>query len=441
MEMKVNYMILKDSIIINYDSRTFTVNRKSDEYFTVLDLIKAERFDEIPAVVDVQKTIEEYVPDGSFVVHKGCVYADGKVVSGYIGEKLLEFAEASLPYEPLLNLWRRIKDNPSNNSKDQLYRFLESCKIPITDEGKFIAYKSVNSNMTDHHTGRFQYKLNEPAVMDRNHVEDRPEHGCGAGLHVGSYSYASSFGGGNCIVLEMEVDPADVVSVPNDHSNQKLRACKILPVAVCEREYSRPIVITGNNVPEEAVEAVELTGFGLTTSEDNIVTIARNLYTMSDGDANLYSHVVSSNKYDNVVELRPSKAAKAIKAVGVVMGCARFESEGNVCYVGKYAEKVVLFVPQGYVLVTETEANDYLAFLEEITIGNKTYLGDVVSSFEFTKSVDNNKKLSKSKYPVAFRTLNVDSQIVNMRRAVDASDNDVVYFLVELENEVYIQYK
>ena len=60
--------------------------------------------------------------------------------------------------------------------------------------------------------------------MARSEVQHDPSVGCHKGLHVGTWDYASSFGRG--VVLEVEVDPRDVVSVPTDCGDAKLRCCR-----------------------------------------------------------------------------------------------------------------------------------------------------------------------------------------------------------------------
>ena len=44
--------------------------------------------------------------------------------------------------------------------------------------------------------------------------------------HVGSLEYATTFGSSDRIVVIVEVDPADIVSVPSDCEFQKLRTCR-----------------------------------------------------------------------------------------------------------------------------------------------------------------------------------------------------------------------
>ena len=72
--------------------------------------------------------------------------------------------------------------------------------------------------------------------VERNGVCDDKNIGCSSGLHAGSVQYATDFGAGGKVVL-VEINPADVVSVPEDCNCQKLRACKYKVVG----EYEIPL--------------------------------------------------------------------------------------------------------------------------------------------------------------------------------------------------------
>ena len=127
--------------------------------------------------------------------------------------------------------------NPSRRAINELYSFLSHKNLPITDAGTFLAYKSVRSDYTDHHTGEFNNSIGNTLEMTRNSVCDDHNQGCSVGFHAGSLEYASSFGGSGSVLLIVEIDPADVVSVPSDCNCQKLRTCKYKVVA----EYSGPL--------------------------------------------------------------------------------------------------------------------------------------------------------------------------------------------------------
>jgi hypothetical protein len=75
--------------------------------------------------------------------------------------------------------------------------------------------------------------------MPRDRVTFDPNNGCSFGLHVGTFSYANSYGS---TVLEVHVNPRDVVSVPTDCQDQKMRTCRYEVVQVVSEKYAEALV-------------------------------------------------------------------------------------------------------------------------------------------------------------------------------------------------------
>ncbi|WNA13761.1 hypothetical protein FIfi106_00140 [Erwinia phage FIfi106] len=55
---------------------------------------------------------------------------------------------------------------------------------------------------------------------------------CSQGLHVGAWDYVRSFSGDTTI--KVRVHPRDVVSVPTDYNDQKMRSCQYEVVGVVD---------------------------------------------------------------------------------------------------------------------------------------------------------------------------------------------------------------
>jgi hypothetical protein len=104
--------------------------------------------------------------------------------------------------------------------------------MPITPEGHLLAYKGVGENYLDIWSGKFPNHPGCEHSMPRNEVNDDANVGCSVGWHVGSYDYATGWAGDNGHVMIVDVDPADVVSIPHDCSWQKMRTCRYK--VVCE---------------------------------------------------------------------------------------------------------------------------------------------------------------------------------------------------------------
>jgi hypothetical protein len=161
-------------------------------------------------------TLSGKIEDGKIVVRY-----NNEVIGGPVVEKIIAFMDEGLPVLPLAKFLMRLMKNPSFNSRQQLYAFLAALNMPITCEGTFLACKGVREDYKDCHTGTID---NRPGAkippMDRSEVDDNPNNHCSNGYHCGAWDYAKGFG---ARVVLVEVDPADVVSVPSDYNAQKCR--------------------------------------------------------------------------------------------------------------------------------------------------------------------------------------------------------------------------
>lgn len=120
---------------------------------------------------------------------------------------------------------RRCQCNPCIESLERLCEWISRHNLSITDEGYFYAFKSVDAQYKDHHSGTFDNSPNRVVTMSRDDVVLDPYEHCAAGLHVASYDYARSFRGCPRLML-VAVDPSDVVSVPTDCECAKIRVCR-----------------------------------------------------------------------------------------------------------------------------------------------------------------------------------------------------------------------
>ena len=115
-----------------------------------------------------------------------------------------------------------------------LFKFLQHNGHPLTEDGCFIAYRSVKENFKDHHTGSIDNSPGKFVEMDRSTVDDNPDNTCSSGLHVASYDYASGFGYDNKKLVEVKVNPKDVVAVPRDYDGTKMRVCRFQVIRECD---------------------------------------------------------------------------------------------------------------------------------------------------------------------------------------------------------------
>lgn len=214
--------------------------------------------------LNVAKTVQakfEALGD-QFSVRGGTVYFDNEPVHSVLTEHILRFLEAGVEnWQPLVNFGEKLFANPNEHSREQTYEWLQARLnvdggFTLADDGDLVGYKgvkddgnggflSVNSGTAivdgETVTGHIPNNIGSTVEMPRGEVEFDPATGCSRGLHVGTFDYAAGWGT-NGRVLEVRVNPRDIVSVPTDCGAQKLRCCRYRIVGVLDAPYSEPVL-------------------------------------------------------------------------------------------------------------------------------------------------------------------------------------------------------
>jgi hypothetical protein len=212
------------------NGRVYSVAHDAPHLQLVIDAVEAE---DVPALLAALKSAEEKVKaqltiestDG-FRLTNGVVYFNDQPVNNHLTRTIVTLAEAGKAIAPLKNFFINLRDNPSYRAVQDLYRFLEVGGMPITEDGHFLAYKAVRSNFMDIRSGTFDNSVGAVVQMPRNEVDENPEVTCSSGLHVCSYEYLPNFVHADGHVVVVKINPADVVAIPTDYNNSKMRVCK-----------------------------------------------------------------------------------------------------------------------------------------------------------------------------------------------------------------------
>lgn len=197
-------------------------------------------------------------------VANGHVYIDGDEVHNALTDQIIRFMDEGVEdWKPLVNFFEKVLSNPNERSREQLYEWIVRHQLTINHEGDIVAYKGVNKDVSEN-TPIYTSIHSGPAIVDgeayeghvpnspgsvieiaRSAVDDDPYSACSTGLHVGNYRYAKNFGSA---VLEVHVNPRDVVSVPNDSNFEKVRTCRYTVIGEVENKYETALL------PENEVE-------------------------------------------------------------------------------------------------------------------------------------------------------------------------------------------
>ncbi len=245
----VAFHVVGNNISVSSHGERGTIRKGAPEYDLALKAIRENDMDRLQSLALPSFDISKY-SHLEIYVHEGKLYRLGKEVESRLSAVVLNLKKLDLPYEYLLKFWDRLNKNPEPSSVKQLYDFIEHNGIHITSDGLIMGYKSVKSDMTDHHTGRISHALYSTPKMDRADVECNPATGCGKGLHFGSYKFAKSFSHSG-VLIEVLVDPMNVVSVPRDADYQKCRTCELFVSAICDGENKGVIYDTPKEAKKE----------------------------------------------------------------------------------------------------------------------------------------------------------------------------------------------
>ena len=114
----------------NFDAIITHLRERSADADTLLKLVS------IPTAIEALKI-------GKVTVGTDAVFYDGKIVHSHLTERMLDLITRGLDVTPWAKFMERLYDNPSKIAVDELYLWLEQSRMPITEDGCFLAYKKV----------------------------------------------------------------------------------------------------------------------------------------------------------------------------------------------------------------------------------------------------------------------------------------------------------
>lgn len=203
----------------------------------------------------------------------GNIYFDNEKMDGALEEQISRFVEAgsAADWSPLIKFYEKVMTNLNEHTREQLYRWLNQQQITITEDGDFIGFKGVKPRNADDdfewesisrgraivngtvYDGNIPNDVGAVVEMPRGEVQHNPAVGCHTGLHAGTWAYAKNFSQG--AVLRVAINPRDVVSVPTDCNDAKLRTCRYTVLEVTDKETLETVYHPENTWGDSAYAA------------------------------------------------------------------------------------------------------------------------------------------------------------------------------------------
>lgn len=247
MTSTINYGFIKTGSALTVHFQTgssFTWTPDHPHYEEVIELIKAKApASDLEVLMDVKKQISVATQAyGDFTLSDDGVAYKGKLLNMSLTERIVQMAGEGFDAGPMLRFLERLLKNPRREAVNSLYDFMEHNKLPITEDGHFLAYKIVRANYMDIYSGTFDNSVGKVCEMEPWEVEADREQTCSAGLHVCSKEYLPHYGVGGSKVMIVKVDPGAVVAVPRDYNNAKMRVWKYEVIGEMDSKESAPIL-------------------------------------------------------------------------------------------------------------------------------------------------------------------------------------------------------
>lgn len=262
------------SITAIVDNKQYTADSSHPNWQAVLDAVRNDSVSDFVNAIDIRSAFQNYVV-GQVRIVGNEVWHGYTRLGGVVVDRIFDFMSNNLPVQPIMLFVDKLFQNPSSRAVNELYKFLEHKNLPITSNGNFRAYKglqpdfysitagnlSLISGQTNE-SGHIFNGVNEVIECIRHQVNDNKDETCSYGLHAGSLEYAKNFAGNGKLVI-VEINPADVVSIPSDCNCEKLRTCKYKVV----EEYVAPL--DSVYIPTESFNNNPLPTPDLTNDDDD----------------------------------------------------------------------------------------------------------------------------------------------------------------------------
>lgn len=228
------------NVSVVLDGKPYVISSSVGHFPQVLDAINENDADALYNLLQPKLNIS-VATEGRISYDGRDLMFNGERIHNAISDRLNFLWSRGLKYQPLLKFLDNLMDNPSFRAVNETYGFLEACNLPITDDGHFLAYKMVRHDYSDIYTGTMDNSVGKVVEVPRNKVDEDSNRTCSYGLHCCSKEYLfSGYGswnsGGVDRILIVKVNPRDVVAVPSDYNNSKMRVSRYEVVGELTRD-------------------------------------------------------------------------------------------------------------------------------------------------------------------------------------------------------------
>lgn len=282
----IKFVITMDSINVFLNGKNVLVNKKSLLYPQVLTAIENQDEEALSKLVNLGEYLMSQ--NENFTIIGNNLYFKNEDVAELIGKTIVNRIMASV-LKGNFNVQAELKFienavlNPFKDIRQELYEFMDTNELQLTEDGCFLACKKVTHDYLDIYTRTMDNSVGATVKQDIDQCDTDRNVECSKGLHFCSRSYISNYATDerNARVVIVKVNPKDVVAIPRDYNFAKGRACEYKVIDEVKRDLSDlsrfhkdngilPQKDTNNEVIDKIIsELKDLLGF----AEDYVIDV------------------------------------------------------------------------------------------------------------------------------------------------------------------------
>lgn len=191
--------------------------------------VEEEVYEQFVELKDTSQLLKKW-SNGALEITTTSVLYNGQAVqqelTEFLIEKFLNNPNDQTAFDAWSNFIKVVSNATSYKVVNRLFMFLQKNDLSIDSDGNVLAWKVVNNNYRDLHSGRFDNSPGQVLEMPRSQVDDDDSRTCSHGFHVCSWDYLKSFSRQGNPVMQVKINVNDIVSIPLDYNGEKVRVCK-----------------------------------------------------------------------------------------------------------------------------------------------------------------------------------------------------------------------
>jgi hypothetical protein len=227
------YTLTPNNLSVFVDGHFRTIHREHQNFASILEELRKpehlQDFEAVKRMLDLRSFVSVWSAGAFSIGDDGSLRVDDKPIHSALAARIVDHFRAGLDPVPLCLLYERIATHPDRGTAADLWAWIDHAQLPITTEGNIIAFKKVRADFCSYHRNRdgvhLPHEIGSRVSIPRSECDTSRDNTCSSGLHFCSYEYLPDYYGNEGRVLVLEIDPMDVVAIPQDYKLSKGRAC------------------------------------------------------------------------------------------------------------------------------------------------------------------------------------------------------------------------